>query len=159
MRLYFGYNSGVSVKVTAVRASIMGLVSRRNKPTTSAFVRGGGVRTAARASCDSLVPGRRTETQSPARSPSSAIHTLFAWFISHQPTVFFSYNKPATSNQPTVLFSQNKPAPATSQPNRLSAGDSSPPSIPCSAASLDCCTPVSQSNSQPIICAGCFASV
>jgi hypothetical protein len=38
--------------------------------------------------------------------------SLFAWLISHQPTIFFSQNKPATSNQPTVLFSQNKPAPA-----------------------------------------------
>jgi hypothetical protein len=45
-------------------------------------------------------------------------HSLFAWLISHQPAVFFSHNKPATSNQPTVLFSQNKPAPAIShQPN------------------------------------------
>jgi hypothetical protein len=43
---------------------------------------------------------------------------LFAWLISHQPAVFFSHNKPATSNQPEVLFSQNKSAPA-SQPNRL----------------------------------------
>jgi hypothetical protein len=25
---------------------------------------------------------------------------LFAWLISHQPTVLFSQNKPATSNQP-----------------------------------------------------------
>jgi hypothetical protein len=40
--------------------------------------------------------------------------TLFAWFISHQLSVLFSQNKPATSNQPTVLFSQNKPAPAIS---------------------------------------------
>jgi hypothetical protein len=39
---------------------------------------------------------------------------LFAWLISHQPAVFFSQNKPATSNQPAVLFSQNKPAPAIS---------------------------------------------
>jgi hypothetical protein len=44
------------------------------------------------------------------RSPT----TLFAWLISHQPTVLFSHNKPATSNQPAVLFSQNKPAPAIS---------------------------------------------
>jgi hypothetical protein len=45
-------------------------------------------------------------------------YSLFAWFISHQPAVFFSQNKPATSNQPAVLFSQNKPAPAIShQPN------------------------------------------
>jgi hypothetical protein len=46
---------------------------------------------------------------------------LFAWLISHQPAVFFSHIKPATSNQSAVLFSQNKPAPATSQPNRLKA--------------------------------------
>jgi hypothetical protein len=44
---------------------------------------------------------------------------LFAWLISHQPTIPFSQNKPSTSNQPAVLFSQNKPAPATSQTNRL----------------------------------------
>jgi hypothetical protein len=44
--------------------------------------------------------------------------TLFAWLISHQPAVFFSQNKPATSNQPTILFSQNKSAPAINhQPN------------------------------------------
>jgi hypothetical protein len=48
------------------------------------------------------------------------IIALFAWLISHQPTVFFSQNKPATNNQPAVLFSQNKPAPsATSQTNML----------------------------------------
>jgi hypothetical protein len=46
------------------------------------------------------------------------INALFVWLISHQPTVLFSQNKPATSNQPAVLFSQNKPAPAIShQPN------------------------------------------
>jgi hypothetical protein len=46
------------------------------------------------------------------------IIALFAWLISHQPTLFFSQNEPATSNQPAVLFSQNKPAPAIShQPN------------------------------------------
>jgi hypothetical protein len=45
-------------------------------------------------------------------------YSLFAWFISHQPTILFSHNKPTTSNQPAVLFSQNKPAPAIShQPN------------------------------------------
>jgi hypothetical protein len=44
--------------------------------------------------------------------------SLFVWLISHQPAVFSSQNKPATSNQPAVLFSQNKSAPATShQPN------------------------------------------
>jgi hypothetical protein len=48
----------------------------------------------------------------------SQTNTLFVSHISHQPTVFFSQNKPATSNQATVLFSQNKPAPAISnQPN------------------------------------------
>jgi hypothetical protein len=47
---------------------------------------------------------------------------LFAWLISHQPTVLFSHNKPATSNQPAVLFSQNKSAPAIShQPNEQAA--------------------------------------
>jgi hypothetical protein len=44
---------------------------------------------------------------------------LFVWLISHQPTVLFSQNKPATGNQAAVLFSQNKSAPATSQTNRL----------------------------------------
>jgi hypothetical protein len=39
---------------------------------------------------------------------------LFAWFISYQPAVLFSHNKPATSNQPAVLFSQSKPAPTIS---------------------------------------------
>jgi hypothetical protein len=43
---------------------------------------------------------------------------LFVWFISHQPTLFFSQNKPATNNQPTVLFAQTKSALATSQTNR-----------------------------------------
>jgi cytoskeletal protein RodZ len=28
------------------------------------------------------------------------IFAMFAWIISHQPTVLFSQNKPATSNQP-----------------------------------------------------------
>jgi hypothetical protein len=46
------------------------------------------------------------------------LYALFAWLISHQPTVLFSQSKPATNNQPIVLFSQNKPAPAIShQPN------------------------------------------
>jgi hypothetical protein len=50
--------------------------------------------------------------------PIPAPCALFAWLISHQPTVLFYQNKPATSNQPTVLFSQNKPAPAINhQPN------------------------------------------
>jgi hypothetical protein len=48
--------------------------------------------------------------------------SLFAWLISHQPTILFSQNKPATSNQTAVLFSQNKPAPAIShQPNKQAA--------------------------------------
>jgi hypothetical protein len=43
---------------------------------------------------------------------------MLVWLISHQPTVHFSRNKPATNNQPAVLFSQNKSAPAIShQPN------------------------------------------
>jgi hypothetical protein len=47
---------------------------------------------------------------------------LFAWLISHQPTVLFSQNKPVINNQPAVLFSQNKPAPAIShQPNEQAA--------------------------------------
>jgi hypothetical protein len=51
-----------------------------------------------------------------ARNKRSPVR--LAYLISHQPAVFFSHNKPATSNQPTVLFSQNKSAPATShQPN------------------------------------------
>jgi hypothetical protein len=45
---------------------------------------------------------------------------MFVRLISHQPTVLFSQNKPATSNQPAVLFSQNKSAPAIShQPNEF----------------------------------------
>jgi hypothetical protein len=53
---------------------------------------------------------------------SSIINALFAWLISHQPAVFFSHNKSATSNQPVVLFSQNKPAPAIShQPTEQAA--------------------------------------
>jgi hypothetical protein len=51
------------------------------------------------------------------------ICALFAWLISHQPTVLFSQNKPATSNQPAVLFPQNKPAPAIShQPTEQAVG-------------------------------------
>jgi hypothetical protein len=53
----------------------------------------------------------------PSTQPSSTL-ALFAWFISHQPAVLFSQNKPVISNQPPVLFSQNKPAPVIShQPN------------------------------------------
>jgi hypothetical protein len=50
--------------------------------------------------------------------PILRLLALFVWLISHQPTVLFSQNKPATNNQPAVLFSQNKSAPAIShQPN------------------------------------------
>jgi hypothetical protein len=46
------------------------------------------------------------------------IFALFVCLISHQPTLLFSQNKPATSNQPAVLFSQNKSAATIShQPN------------------------------------------
>jgi hypothetical protein len=46
--------------------------------------------------------------------------------INHQPAVFFSQNKSATSNQPAVLFSQNKPAPTIShQPNEQAVYTSS----------------------------------
>jgi hypothetical protein len=49
--------------------------------------------------------------------------SLFVRLISHQPTVHFSQNEPATSNQPAVLFSQNKSAPAIShQPNEQAGG-------------------------------------
>jgi hypothetical protein len=44
---------------------------------------------------------------------------MFVWLINHQPAVFFSQNKPATSNQPAVLLSQNKSISATSQTKRL----------------------------------------
>jgi hypothetical protein len=48
----------------------------------------------------------------------NSIYRLFAWLISHQPTVIFSQNKPSTSNQPAVLLSQNKSAPTINhQPN------------------------------------------
>jgi hypothetical protein len=45
--------------------------------------------------------------------PILRLLALFVWLISHQPTVLFSQNKPATNNQPAILFSQNKSAPAT----------------------------------------------
>jgi hypothetical protein len=38
--------------------------------------------------------------------------TMFVWLISHQPTILFSHNKPATINQ-SVIFFHNKSAPAT----------------------------------------------
>jgi predicted esterase len=41
-------------------------------------------------------------------------NSLFVRLISHQPTVLFSQNKPATNNQPAVLFSHSKSAPAIS---------------------------------------------
>jgi hypothetical protein len=47
-----------------------------------------------------------------------AVIALFVWLISHQPTVLFSQNKPATSNQPALLSYRNKSAPVIShQPN------------------------------------------
>jgi hypothetical protein len=49
---------------------------------------------------------------------------MFAWLISHQPTVLVSQNKPATSNQSAVFFSQNKSAPAIRhQPNEQGIPD------------------------------------
>jgi hypothetical protein len=48
--------------------------------------------------------------------------TSSPWIGFHQPTVFFSQNKSATSNQPTVLSSQNKSTPAISQTNKLMKG-------------------------------------
>jgi hypothetical protein len=59
----------------------------------------------------SELPVRSWDGAIPARPPWSA---LFVCLISHQPTVLFSQNKPATGNQPTLLFSQNKPASAIS---------------------------------------------
>jgi hypothetical protein len=51
-----------------------------------------------------------------------ALFALFAWLISHQPTILFSQTKPVTNNQSAVLFSQNKPTPAIShQPNEQAA--------------------------------------
>jgi hypothetical protein len=44
---------------------------------------------------------------------NSSLYALFAWLISHQPTVLFSQNKSATNNQLLVFFSQNKPAKRT----------------------------------------------
>jgi hypothetical protein len=50
--------------------------------------------------------------------PTLFADVFFFLFISHQPAVFFSQNKPAIRNQLTVLFSQNKLALAISnQPN------------------------------------------
>jgi hypothetical protein len=48
--------------------------------------------------------------------PAGPINAMLAWFISHQPAVLFSQNKPATSQR---YFSQTKSAPAIShQPNK-----------------------------------------
>jgi hypothetical protein len=66
---------------------------------------------------------RRAIRQAGVCSWPLAVCALFAWLISHQPTVLFSQNKPATGNQPAVLFSQNKPASAIShQPNEQADG-------------------------------------
>jgi hypothetical protein len=61
---------------------------------------------------------------SPPAGEGGVMVTPTAWFISHQPAVLFSHNKPATSNQPAVLFSQNKPAPAISHQPTEQAGPS-----------------------------------
>jgi ankyrin repeat protein len=54
----------------------------------------------------------------PLHLAASQASALFVWLISHQPTVLFSQNKPATSNQRAVLFFQNKSASAIRhQPN------------------------------------------
>jgi hypothetical protein len=56
-----------------------------------------------------------------ARVEPPAIGALFA-LISHQPTILFSKNKPATNNHPALLLSQ-KSAPAIShQPNEQAEG-------------------------------------
>jgi hypothetical protein len=57
-----------------------------------------------------------------AKALNFVLVTLFASLISHQPAVFFSHNKLATSNQPAVFFSQNKPAPAISHQPTEQAG-------------------------------------
>jgi hypothetical protein len=51
-----------------------------------------------------------------------ATKSLFVWFISHQPTVFFSQNKSATSNQYFSLTTNQHQPPTTShQPNEQAA--------------------------------------
>jgi hypothetical protein len=78
-----------------------------------------GLRSCAAAlSCQSMpLPQRASD-----KIPGPQLIALFAWLTSHQPTVLFSQNKPATSNQSAVLFSQNKPAPAIShQPTERAA--------------------------------------
>jgi hypothetical protein len=60
------------------------------------------------------------------------LFALFVWLISHQPTVLFSQNKPATNNQPAVLFYQNKSAPAINhQPNEQAL-----PTLHCSSRAV-----------------------
>jgi hypothetical protein len=67
-----------------------------------------------------VINGIRTSIANSCLATST--FALFAWLISHQPTVLFSQNKSATSNQPAVLFSHNKPAPAIShQPTEQAA--------------------------------------
>jgi hypothetical protein len=53
------------------------------------------------------------------RKWKAAALTLFAWLISHQPTVLFSQNKPATSNQP-------EPASSTLLSDQTSTSHQSP---------------------------------
>jgi hypothetical protein len=61
------------------------------------------------------------------RRPTYLMFALFAWLISHQPTVLFSQNKPATSNQPepassTLLSEQtstsHQPTDGNKRPDR-----------------------------------------
>jgi hypothetical protein len=49
-----------------------------------------------------------------SKSTSVEISALFAWLISHQPTVLFSQNKPATSQQYYSLRT-NQPSATTEQ--------------------------------------------
>jgi hypothetical protein len=59
----------------------------------------------------------------PNNAFKTANRAMFAWLISHQPTVLLYKNKSATSNKSAIRFSQNESAPATSQTNRLQIND------------------------------------
>jgi hypothetical protein len=48
-------------------------------------------------------------------------HERFAWLISHQPTVLFSQNKPATSNQPEPASSTLLSEQTSHQPTEQAA--------------------------------------
>jgi hypothetical protein len=61
---------------------------------------------------------------------------LFAWLISHQPTILLSQNKPANNNQPTLRTNQHRPS-ASRQTNRLThqfPGTVRNPPPPCSSS-------------------------